>query len=105
MDSKERVKKAFHFNKPDRIPKVCNLYTEETDFYAFSCLQPITFQPKEYPPHLIGGNVRYASEFYYKYTNQYRWEERYRKRLKLPKEWWNYEQNNQILTIDEWEII
>jgi len=97
MDSKERVKKAMHFEKPDRIPLSCvNL---KTDFFPFSTYPPKSFQPKEFPPHVQGG-VNSMSKFYFRLLI-YRWKRKFRKNLRFQKKWWKYPHES----IDEWGII
>ncbi|TXT63479.1 MAG: hypothetical protein BAJALOKI3v1_360005 [Promethearchaeota archaeon] len=96
MDSKERVKRAFHFDKPDRVPMSCvNL---KTDFFPVSIYPPKSWQPKEFPPHVQGG-VDSIRKFYYR-TLIYRWKRKYRKAAGYERKWWK----KPHISIDEWGI-
>ena len=101
MNHVERVKRAFHFDKPDKVPI---FYVGlGTDFWPAFSYDPPDFQPTEYPPHIWGGPSYYSTKlarFLY-----YKWDNIHRKNLGLPKKWWNHEKNGELLTIDEWGII
>lgn len=97
MKSKERVKRAFHFNKPDRVP--LTTFALRCDFFVFPTTTPKSFQPKNYPPHIWGGATAYSSLL--NLILGYKWKKR--KNLNLPRKWWNHE--NELLTIDEWGVI
>jgi hypothetical protein len=101
MKSKERVKKAFHFNRPDKVPKY--LIAPGTDMWPFFAYEPISFQPTDYPPHVWGGPSLYSTKLYH--TSIYTWKDEHRNNLGLSKKWWDYEKDGQLLTIDEWGII
>ena len=100
MISKERVKRAFHFNKPDRVPKL--VFNLNTDFYPVFLVESENFQPTNYPPHTFGGPQAYASR---RLAYPYEWSDQCRINLGLPEDWWNYEINGALLTIDEWGLI
>ena len=59
MNSRERVKRAIHFDKPDRLPKT--RLSLSTDFYVFPLFDSKKFQPINYPPHVGGGTRAYKS--------------------------------------------
>jgi len=103
MKSRERVKRAFHFDKPDRVPKTC--FSLSTDFFAFPCLDSKHFQPTNYPPHTSGGPHGQKSLFNRLFITHYKWKKKKRQKLGLPKDWWYVDDNVQLLTIDEWGII
>lgn len=47
MNSRERVRRAFHFDKPDTVPMSCiNL---KTDFFPIIQFHSRTWQPKDFP--------------------------------------------------------
>ncbi|MHA1148766.1 MAG: uroporphyrinogen decarboxylase family protein [Promethearchaeota archaeon] len=97
MNSKERVKRAFHFDKPDRVPISC--LSLGTDFFYAITLEPRDWQPLDYPPHIYGGDFTYAMPLY-RWT-VYSWKKSYRKRLGHPRKWWEIPHKS----IDEWGII
>jgi len=97
MNSKERVKKAFHFAKPDRVPMSC--FTLKTDFFPAPQYIPKSWQPKDYPPHVQGGVESISRSLYRIFS--YNWRNRNRKLAKYPKKWWKYPH----YSIDEWGII
>ncbi|MHA1294584.1 MAG: uroporphyrinogen decarboxylase family protein [Promethearchaeota archaeon] len=101
MKSKERVKKAFHFDKPDRVPRAC--FSLNTDFFPVMVLTSQNFQPTNYPPHLFGGLNSFKLPM--KFVLKYKWKDECRKKLGLNKRWWNEKENREILTIDEWGLI
>jgi hypothetical protein len=103
MNHRERVKKAFHFDKPDRIPKI--KVGLSVDFFANPLVEPKSFQPKEYPPHILGGPNGYRRWWLRRLVFRYKWKSKNRKNLGLPRKWWTEEKDNQILTIDEWGLI
>ncbi|MBD3195565.1 MAG: hypothetical protein GF317_10945 [Candidatus Lokiarchaeota archaeon] len=98
MNSKERVKRAFHFQKPDRVPMSCiNL---KTDFFPVTAYPPRSWQPKgKYPPHVQGG-VNSIAKWTFR-TFVYRWKRKYRKKAEFPKKYWKQPH----LSVDEWGII
>ncbi len=103
MKWRERVKRAFHFDKPDRVPKSC--FSLNVDFFPIPLIEPKNFQPKDYPPHILGGPNGYRNWWLRRLVFRYKWDSKYRKQLNLPRKWWNMEKDNQILTKDEWGII
>ncbi|MBD3350545.1 MAG: hypothetical protein GF364_03565 [Candidatus Lokiarchaeota archaeon] len=103
MDSQERVKRAFHFDKPDRVPKI--LFSLASDFFAFPVSPSIDFQPTNYPPHAGGGPAAYRSLLDRVFINSYHWKSECRKELGLPRAWWNHEIDGKIITIDEWGVL
>jgi len=102
MRSRERVKRAFHFNRPDRVPKTC--FGIKTDFFPLFSYVPKHFQPTEYPPHvgIIGG---IQQNWLINLVTRYKWKKEHRKKLGLPKKWWNHEVDGQVLAIDEWGVV
>ena len=56
MNRRERVKKAFHFDKPDRVPM--SAFSFDSDFFPVEPHQPISWQPIDYPPHVNGGSFQ-----------------------------------------------
>ncbi len=102
MKCKERVIKAIHFDKPDKVPRHI-MMDPKTDMFLFSTYEPLSFQPTNYPPHIFGGPAVYGDSIYR--TMIYKWNDENRIKLGLPKDWWNHEINNELLTIDEWGII
>jgi uroporphyrinogen decarboxylase len=97
MNSEERVKKAFHFNNPDRVP--LSRMSLKTDFFPVSIYPPKSWQPKDYPPHVQGGVNQISKLFYRLFI--YRWKRKYRKKAGYPKKWWKYPHES----IDEWGTI
>ncbi|MBD3343058.1 MAG: hypothetical protein GF353_28430 [Candidatus Lokiarchaeota archaeon] len=97
MNSKERVKRAFHFDKPDRVPmSQINL---KTDFFPVSQYEPKSWQPLKYPPHVQGGVTTIAKFFFRNFV--YNWKKKNRKQAGYPKKWWK-EPN---ISIDEWGVL
>ncbi|MFX1389490.1 MAG: uroporphyrinogen decarboxylase family protein [Promethearchaeota archaeon] len=97
MNSKERVRRAFHFEKPDRIPMSCmNL---STDFFPVSQFQPKTWQPREYPPHIPGGIFNLAKKYYRLII--YDWDKKNRNDLGFEKKWWK----KAHISINEWGVL
>jgi len=103
MKSKERVKRAFHFDKPDKVPRTT--LSLATDFFPVIAVEPKSFQPTDYPPHLLGGPNGYKNWIMRRLIFNYKWKSKHRKNLGLQRKWWNHEIDNQILTIDEWGLI
>ena len=97
MKSKERVKRAFHFNKPDRVPMSC--FTLKTDFFPVIQFEPKAWQPKEYPPHVQGGAYTLSSRAVRWFI--YNWKKKYRKEAGYPKKWWKYPHTS----MDEWGVL
>lgn len=96
MNSEERVIKAFHFDKPDRVPMSC--MSLKTDFFPVSIYSPKSWQPKKYPPHIQGG-VNSMQKLYYR-AFIYRWKKKYRKAAGYERKWWE----KPHIEIDEWGI-
>lgn len=101
MKSVERIQRAFHFNKPDRVPK--SIGTPATDFFPALLVTSQNFQPTNYPPHLFGGLNAYNPPLNLLIGHE--WKDENRKALGLSKNWWKDENNREILTIDEWGLI
>ncbi|MGV9198760.1 MAG: uroporphyrinogen decarboxylase family protein [Promethearchaeia archaeon] len=97
MKSKERVKRAFHFNKPDRVPMSC--ISLKTDFFPVMQFEPKTWQPKNYPPHVQGGAYTMSSRLVRWVV--YNWKKKYRKKAGYSKKWWKYPHTG----IDEWGVL
>ncbi len=97
MNSKERVKCAFHFNKPDKVPLLC--ISPKSDFFALLQFEPRSWQPTNYPPHVLGGDTTLANPFIRWIA--YSWKKKYRKIAGYPKKWWEVPHKS----IDEWGII
>ncbi|MFX0186958.1 MAG: uroporphyrinogen decarboxylase family protein [Candidatus Hodarchaeota archaeon] len=97
MNSRERVKKAFHFDKPDRVPmSQMNL---KTDFFPVHQYHPKSWQPQNYPPHVRGGVEKITKITYRKFV--YNWKNTMRKEAGYSKKWWK----NPHESIDEWNTI
>ena len=97
MKSRERVKKAFHFEKPDKVPILC--ISLQSDFFAAIQLEPRTFQPTNLPPHIMGGDTTIANPGFRWVA--YSWKKKFRKQAGFQKKWWNYPGSR----IDEWGVI
>ena len=97
MKSKERVKRAFHFNHPDRVPM--SPTTLKSDFFPVMPNIPRSWQPNEYPPHIKGDLSNFGNFFYKKVY--YDWNDEYRKKLGLEKKWWETIKD----VINEWGVI
>lgn len=98
MDCKERVKRAFHYERPDRVPIFCmNLL--KSDFLFGILFNPKLWQPTDYPPHVPGG-VNSISKLYYRLF-VYNWKKKFRKEAKKAKRWWKAPH----ISIDEWGIL
>jgi len=97
MNSEERVKRAFHFNRPDRVPISC--LTLKTDFFPVNIYPPRSWQPRNYPPHVQGGVDSISKLFYRLFI--YRWKRKYRKKAGYPRKWWETPHKS----IDEWNNI
>ncbi len=97
MISKERVKKAFHFDKPDKIPSApSNL---KADFFPIFPSPPRSWQPKNYPPHIKIGSERMRSFFFKRFV--YSWDDKIRVQLGCQKGWWEQSYDS----INEWGVI
>ena len=59
MKRKERVKRAFHFDRPDRIPIV--KVSLGSDFFTLLQFEPRNWQPTTMPPHVLGGDTTLAN--------------------------------------------
>lgn len=97
MISKERAKRAFHFDRPDCVP--ASPTSLKSDFFPVFPSLPRSWQPLDYPPH-IKGNLANLGKFYYK-KFVYRWEDELREQLGLGNKWWE----NPTETINEWGVI
>lgn len=97
MNSKERVLRAFHFEKPDRIPMSC--MSIKTDFFPISQFPPRTWQPYNYPPHVPGG-VNSSAKFFYRKI-MYDWNKKIRNNAIYKKKWWQ----NPHIGVDEWGVL
>ncbi|TXT67372.1 MAG: putative Methylcobalamin:coenzyme M methyltransferase [Promethearchaeota archaeon] len=94
MNSKERVKAAFHFNKPDKIPISC--LSLKSDFFPVRIYPPKSWQPIDYPPHVPGGVDSISKPLYRLFI--YRWKRGNRIRAGYARKWWQYPHKS----IDEW---
>lgn len=97
MKSKERVKRAFHFDKPDRVPM--SPTTIKSDFFPVMPNIPRSWQPKDYPPHIKGDLSKFGNCFYKKFY--YAWNDENRKNLALEKKWWETVKE----AINEWGVL
>ncbi len=97
MDRKERVKRAFHFNRPDKVPFIG--LTVDSDFYPIQFCEPITWQPTNYPPHVNGGAQNFANPSFRR--DVYDWKPEIRESLGYPPNWWEYPHES----IDEFGVI
>ncbi|HEY0089033.1 MAG TPA: uroporphyrinogen decarboxylase family protein [Candidatus Lokiarchaeia archaeon] len=97
MNRKERVKRAFHFNKPDRVP--LSAFSFESDFYPIESHEPISWQPKDYPPHVDGGAKQISTDVFRR--DIYNWNDDLRKKLRYSEKWWEYPHES----IDEYQVI
>jgi hypothetical protein len=97
MERRERVKRAFHFQRPDRLPFVG--LTVQSDFYPIEPNMLITFQPTNYPPHPFGGDTQISNPTYRR--DIYDWDSEIRKKLKFPENWWETSHD----CIDEFGVI
>ena len=69
MNRRERVKKAFHFDKPDRVPM--SAFSFDSDFFPVEPHQPISWQPIDYPPHVNGGSFQIENKAFMKLILEY----------------------------------
>ena len=97
MNSRERVKRAFHFDKPDRVPLLA--VTLKADFFSVLQFEPRSWQPTKYPPHVMGGDLVFSNPFLRWIV--YSWKKKYRMQAGYPKTWWRTQHNS----IDEWGVI
>jgi uroporphyrinogen decarboxylase len=97
MNRRERVKRAFHFDKPDRIPFVG--LTVESDFYPIEPNEPISWQPKNFPPHPFGGVHVIENPAFRR--DVYDWDNEIRKQLNYPENWWEVPHDS----IDEFGVV
>jgi uroporphyrinogen decarboxylase len=97
MNRRERVKRAFHFNKPDRVPLLELGF--ESDFYPIEAHIPVSWQPTNYPPHVDGGAQTIKLDTFRR--NIYDWKKEIREKLKYPENWWE----NPHDSIDEFGVI
>ncbi|MBD3256706.1 MAG: hypothetical protein GF383_16550 [Candidatus Lokiarchaeota archaeon] len=97
MERRERVKRAFHFNKPDRVPFIG--LTPQSDFYPIEPQEPISWQPTDYPPHPIGGDAAIANPVFRR--DVYHWKDDIRKDLGFSENWWETPHES----IDEFGVI
>lgn len=98
MNSKERVKRAFHYEKPDHIPFFCKNVLKSDFLYAI-LFNPKLWQPRDYPPHVSGG-VNSISKLYYRLF-VYNWKKSTRKKANKAKRWWK----SPHISIDEWRVL
>jgi len=97
MNRKERVRRAFSFSKPDRIPFLG--LTVQSDFYPIEPHIPITFQPENYPPHPNGGDTTIKNAAYRR--DVYDWKQEIREKLGYSENWWEVPHDS----IDEFGVI
>ncbi len=84
MNRRERVKRAFHFQRPDRVPFIG--LTIQSDFYPIEPNEPISWQPENYPPHPFGGDTTIKNAAYRKHI--YDWKKEIRENLEYSENWW-----------------
>ncbi|MGM0469116.1 MAG: uroporphyrinogen decarboxylase family protein [Promethearchaeati archaeon] len=96
MKSEERVRRAFHFENPDRVPMSC--LSLKTDFFPVSIYPLRSWQPTNYPPHVQGGVDSIQKLSYRIFT--YRWKRKFRKKAGHERKFWK----KPHISIDEWEI-
>ncbi|MFX0070113.1 MAG: uroporphyrinogen decarboxylase family protein [Candidatus Hermodarchaeota archaeon] len=97
MDRREIVKRAFHFERPTRVPFVG--LTAQSDFYPIGPNEPNTWQPTNYPPHPIGGDVEISNPVFRR--DIYDWDDKIRKNLGYSENWWETPHD----CIDEFSVI
>ena len=97
MNSKERVKRAIHFDRPDRVPISC--VSLQTDFFPVLQFEPRSWQPKHCPPHVTGGDPTLANPAVRWFA--YRWKRKWRKKAGYPWRWWKKPGKR----IDEWGVV
>lgn len=97
MNSKERVQRAFHFTRPDKVPM--SPTTLKSDFFPVMPNIPRSWQPKDYPPHIKGDLSKFGNFFYRKFY--YDWRDENREKLGLEKRWWETIKE----AINEWGVI
>ena len=97
MNRRERVKRAFHFDRPDRVPM--SAFNLDSDFYPISAFEPISWQPTEYPPHVDGGAITFSHIGFRK--NIYDWDKEIREKAGYPENWWAKPHDS----IDEFGVI
>jgi len=97
MKRSERVKRAFHFDRPDRVPFIG--LTPQSDFYPIGPNLPISWQPKNYPPHPFDGILAIANPSYRR--DVYDWNYNIRQKLGYPENWWEIPHDS----IDEFGVI
>jgi uroporphyrinogen-III decarboxylase len=97
MLSKERVQRAFHFRKPDKVPSApSNL---KADFFPIFPSPPRSWQPTEYPPHIKIGSERLGGFFFKRFV--YSWDDNIREQMGSQKKWWEQPYD----AINEWGVI
>lgn len=97
MNSRERVRRAFHFDRPDRVPMV--KVSLGTDFYTLLQFEPRSWQPTTMPPHVLGGDTTLS--FSPIRLVAYTWRKKFRKNAGYHKKWWQTPHKS----IDEWGVI
>ena len=97
MNRRERVKRAFHFERPDRVPFLG--LTVQSDFYPIEPNIPITWQPEKFPPHPNGGDTTIKNAAYRR--DVYDWKREIREKLGYPEKWWEIPHES----IDEFGVI
>ena len=97
MNRRERVKRTFHFKRPDRVPFVG--LTVQSDFYPIEPNIPITWQPENFPPHPFGGDSTIKNAAYRREI--YDWKSEFREKLGYPEKWWEIPHDS----IDEFGVI
>ncbi len=97
MNRKERVKRAFHFNRPDRVP-ILGL-TAYSDFFPIEPAPPKSWQPTDYPPHVNGGVTAISAKSYRNHV--YDWDKDIHDKLGYTESWWE----ESYTSIDEYGVL
>ena len=97
MNRRERVKKAFHFDKPDRVPM--SAFSFDSDFFPVETHQPISWQPIDYPPHVNGGSFQIENKAFRR--DIYDWDNDLRIKAGYSENWWEHSHDS----IDEFRVL
>ncbi len=97
MNRRETVKRAFHFESPDRVPFLG--LTVQSDFYPIEPNDPISWQPHKFPPHPFGGDSIIKNAAYRR--DIYNWKRENRESLGYTENWWEIPHDS----IDEFGVL
>lgn len=97
MNRRENVKRAVHFEKPEKVPFLG--LTVECDFYPIEFNEPITWQPTNNPPHVNGGVQNFTNASFRR--DVYDWNSEIREQLGYGVNWWEEPHES----IDEFGVI